>query len=834
MPAEQRMSRWRAFRALLTAITMLLALPAAAQISVLSTSTASSSSPTSTLTLATPAGVVAGDVLVAQLAIRGGSGVGISGAPPGWILVNRTNSGTTVAQAAYLRFVTAAEPASHAWTFSSNRVSGAVVALRGVHTSAPVNAVAAQATTSASTSIIAPSVSTTVPETMLLGLYSAENGNGAFSPPSGMVERADIGSGAGPNGVTLAIASATRSAVGATGTRTATYSMARRGVGLLLALQPATVTPGLPGGFNAFEPATPSGAVTGVIKTRIAGAPFTLAVVALDAGGTTVATTFTGTVTVELIDASDNSGALDPASACRTSWSVIRKVAPDPSFAAADNGRINVSFSEPEAWRNVRVRVRHTGGTGTVTGCSADNFAIRPAAFAGVQALDADDGNAGLSRLLANALPSGGVVHRAGRPFSVLAQAISATGATTAGYSGAPLLSAAACTLPAGCAAGTLSAALVATGGMVSGQASYSEAGVIDAVLTDDQFAIVDLADSTAAERTIATGAVTFGRFVADRYLLAFASEPQFGSGLCAGGPAMQGFTFVGQPFAFSVVPVVLATPLNAAGDALANAQPRYTAAHVAHTVAAATAPAPFTGATAVASIAHAVASTITFSAGSFSFTRPAAPLASFAPALSMTINLADTTENTVAGNNTIAATAPLTIDPIVFAGGGNSFHYGRAQLRPSYGDVRRELYAPLEVQRYNGLGWIALPEAGACLVAPASAFAYANATGLLNAGGGAANCASRVAAPVTTANGRTAIRLDKPGPVSTAEPSAMTMTLNLLAAAAGSSCAGAAPTAATTIAAPWLASPDGSNPSARLTWGRSRGELLGLRERFD
>jgi hypothetical protein len=32
----------------------------------------------------------------------------------------------------------------------------------------------------------------------------------------------------------------------------------------------------------------------------------------------------------------------------------------------------------------------------------------------------------------------------------------------------------------------------------------------------------------------------------------------------------------------------------------------------------------------------------------------------------------------------------------------------------------------------------------------------------------------------------------------------------------------------------PWLASPLGANPSARVTWGRVRGDLVNLRERFD
>jgi len=789
----------------------------------------------SSITIAAPAGVVANDLMLAIVADRGGNTSGIASTPAGWSLVTSTIDGPRLGMYLYRKLAGASEPTAYTWTFAAaNRSAIAIMAFRGVDTAAPIAAAAAQVS-AASTSMAAPSITPGVANTMLVGFWATVNGNAVLTAPGSMSTNFFVaGTGAGPNGVAVLGASESYAPTAATGSRTATSSLSLTSIGALVALRQGAVAPASPGGFNAFETSTPRGAINGVIKTKIAGSAFSLAIVALDPARTAVLTGFTGTVTVELLDSSNNSGALDTASGCRSSWTTIQTVSPNPVFAESDSGRVNVGFGVANAWRDVRVRVTYTSGTSTIVGCSTDNFAIRPSSFGSVQALDNNDSTPGLARTLNNALATSGVVHRAGRPFSMLAQAVSSVGAATSGYSGMPTLTVATCVQPAGCTAGALTSTLSGSGGAVTGTATYLEAGVITATLNDSSFAAVDVADSTLAERTIASSAVTIGRFVPDAYQLSVAAAPQFIAPLCAAGPVRQVFTFVGQPFSFGTAPVVLATPLNAAGNALANARPRYDATHVSNSVTAAGAPVALTGTTTVAGIAHSATSLITFDIGSFAFSRGTTPMTSFTPTLSMTMSVADSTENATGGNSTINSLAPLTITPIDFAAGAGTFHYGRAQLRPTYGDVRRELYVPLEVQRYNGLGWVALPEAGSCLVAAPTTFAYSNATGLLTHGGGLPNCASRVATTVTTSNGRAAIRLDKPGGVTTAEPSAMTMTLNLLAVAAGSSCGGTTPLAAATVNAPWLAGPDGTNPSARLTWGRIRGEMLGLRERFD
>lgn len=590
----------------------------------------------------------------------------------------------------------------------------------------------------------------------------------------------------------------------------------------------------VPGGFNAFETSTAGGAITGVIKTKIAGTAFSLAVVALNTARTAILTTFTGTVTVEVLDADNNTGALNATTGCRSTWTNIATVAPNPAFVAGDNGRDTVAFAAvANAYREARVRVTYTSGGTTVIGCSTDAFAIRPSSFASVQATDGTDTTTGVTRVLNNSAATSGVVHRAGRAFSVLGAAVSSSGSTVSGYDGTPSLAVTSCTVPAGCTAGTFSASLSASAGAITGTATYSEAGVITATMTDATFASIDAADSSAAERTISSTQITIGRFVPQAYRLSTSTTPTFAPPACSTGP-VQSFVFVGQSFAFGTTPVVLATPVNFAGAVLANARPRFGTSAVATGASATGAPVAMTGNVSASSVTTSATATIGFTGTSFSFTRGTAPVASFTPTIAMTVDINDTTETATSGNTAILDETRLTISPIAFNPGASPFYYGRLQLYPTVGDYRRDLVVPLEVQAWNGLGWMPLTAAATCISAGATTFAYSAPTGGLSSGGNF-NCATRVASTVTTSNGRAAIPLANPAYTSTTQPSAMTLTLNLLGAAAGNSCSAInTSTAATTIAMPWLASPTGANPSARVTWGRTRGDAQYMRERFD
>jgi parallel beta-helix repeat protein len=585
--------------------------------------------------------------------------------------------------------------------------------------------------------------------------------------------------------------------------------------------------------FNAFESTTTANAILGNIKTKIATSAVTLDIAAIKADKLGYSNFPMSGIKVELIDATDDSAPLDELSNCRTSWTPIATLSTNFSLAPADNGRKVFSFTTGEVRRNVRLKMSYpASGTPTHVGCSNDNFALRPAAFSGFAATDSNDSSPGTARVLNNA-GTGGIVHRAGRPFTVIAQALDGAGATAAGYNGTPQLAVVGCVTPTGCTAGTLSGSAATTLGIVAGNAfTYSEAGSISVQLEDTSFADVDAGDSTQDERAIRLAApATLGRFVPDRYRLTTATAPVMAHGTCGPGPSTQSFTFVGQNFGFATAPVVRATPLNAAGAALNNARPSFGASQVSSSFAAGGAPVALAGSPTVSGISAAGDALIYFSAATLSFARDAnTPVPTFAPTFNLSVNLSDTSEPGATGP--IDAEAPLAINNIGFGAGGGTFHYGRIVLRPAYADLRSDLFLPLEVQSYGALGWQTMNAAGSCVTAAATAFAYSQATGLLNAGSGTSTCASRVLNDAITVGGRASIRLPKPG--GGAVPSSMTVTLNTGAAAGNSCTAGGATTSATSIAMPWLAGAAGAAPSTRVSWGAPRSEYLMLRERYD
>lgn len=309
--------------------------------------------------------------------------------------------------------------------------------------------------------------------------------------------------------------------------------------------EPLTVV--VPGGFNAFETATPPG-IAGVIHTKAAGSNIDLAIVALNAAKTAVETLFTGDVKIELLDASNNAGALD-ANGCRPSWTPLPVfVPPTLTFALADLGRKNVTLTESNAWREVRVRMTYPAlGAPLAIGCSTDNFAIRPAAL-GMAVTDSDWQTAGIARTLNNAAFPGGTVHKAGQPFTITVTGYNALSVVTSNYDGSPTANLAGFVLPPLGACPTCSVSVGAFSGaggtVTSSTATYSEVGVFQLQMADDSWAAVDAADgSTAAERTAYSVITTVGRFVPDHFELTAGAVT---AACTTGAPA---FTYMGQPF---------------------------------------------------------------------------------------------------------------------------------------------------------------------------------------------------------------------------------------------------------------------------------------------
>jgi hypothetical protein len=185
-----------------------------------------------TMVITKPAGVVAGDVLVAAIDVQANPTVT---APAGWTLVSTTANGANLTQRIYSKVAIASEPTSYQWIFNQKRpASGAILAYRNVSTSSPVHVVSAGIGTT--TSITAPSATTSLSGTMVVGVFAIAN-NSAIAPPAGMTERGEVASS---TKVKTEVADVLQPAAGATGAKTAVAGKAGANIGQLIVLRPAS------------------------------------------------------------------------------------------------------------------------------------------------------------------------------------------------------------------------------------------------------------------------------------------------------------------------------------------------------------------------------------------------------------------------------------------------------------------------------------------------------------------------------------------------------------------------------------------------------------------
>ena len=584
-----------------------------------------------------------------------------------------------------------------------------------------------------------------------------------------------------------------------------------------------------PSGFNAFEAGTAAGSVSGVIKTKIAAGAFGLDVVAVNGGATAVDTTFAGGVRLELVDASAGAN-------CGT-YGLIQNLG-TLTFTAADLGRKTLAgISEPDAWPNARIRMRYPAtGAPTITACSTDNFAIRPASFGGVTASDASSATAGTTRALTNVAVAGGNVHKAGRPFSIAATARNAVGGTTSNYAGSPAASLTACLLPAaGCTLGALSTVTwtAVSGTVTTSNASYSEVGAFAMKLADASFAAVDAADgSTAAERTIESAAVNVGRFVPDHFDLTTASTPvfkTFNDTTCA----VRSFTYAGQPFGYLTLPQATITAKNAAGVTTLNysgALWKLTPAGAvqSHTPVTGNLDIGLLGAPTVTESGGGMGTLIANADDEIAFVRTV-PVAPFLADISLTMSIQDIAEAGVSGNGTVDTLVSALFASIAFDV-SNQIRFGQLILSNAHGSELLGLPVPIETRYWNGSGF-ALNADDHCTQLAAANVVLSNWQRDLNA------CNTSVTLFGRFNAGRGNLRLSAPG---TGNTGSVDLALQLGAVAGGSTCVGGAAAASAGALKSWLqgrwSGPDyDDNPSARASFGLHRGSkpLIYLREMY-
>lgn len=209
---------------------------------------ASSGGANVSLTLGAPAGVAAGDVLIASVAVTPGT-VTIA-APSGWTPVQtlQNTNNTTSRLAIFRRVAGGAEPASYVWTTAGVNAGlvGAVASFAGVDNANPVNVENGRITSSSRTQTT-PGIGTTKANTLLVATFSYAS-SGTWTPPAGMTEIVDIKSQttSGSAGESLGMTYQTQAAAGSVGGKSARASTsADRGATHILALNPASTVASL-------------------------------------------------------------------------------------------------------------------------------------------------------------------------------------------------------------------------------------------------------------------------------------------------------------------------------------------------------------------------------------------------------------------------------------------------------------------------------------------------------------------------------------------------------------------------------------------------------------
>ena len=211
--------------------------PASAVVShVSATSTAPTGSSTS-MAMSLPAGVQAGDLLLAQIALDGTTTLAT---PSGWTLLQ--NDSNTIVQALYYRFATASETGNVTWTWSSNRrAAGGIALYRGVDSSQPPGPAAVDSDDD--DDLEAPAQTVVEANSLLITLYGLNRGNETLTA-AGSMTTAYHRSSTENSGVTLLASYEQRPATGSTGVRTANSSDSRDWIAHSLLLRPLPVSNG--------------------------------------------------------------------------------------------------------------------------------------------------------------------------------------------------------------------------------------------------------------------------------------------------------------------------------------------------------------------------------------------------------------------------------------------------------------------------------------------------------------------------------------------------------------------------------------------------------------
>ena len=204
-----------------------------------------------TLVIPKPTSTATGDLLVAGITVDGGSATSVTAPDAGWTQIRRTDNDTNVSVVSFWKLAGASEGNNYTFTLSPGaRAVGGILRVTGVDTANPIDV--SGENTENSTSVQAPSITTTTAQTTLIGFFGTGTQT-TFGTATSMTERFDQqqGNNAGPSLAGDADSAAT---AGATGNRTATAGASAQWAAQMIAVRPEkTYAGGYPGSSPAYS-----------------------------------------------------------------------------------------------------------------------------------------------------------------------------------------------------------------------------------------------------------------------------------------------------------------------------------------------------------------------------------------------------------------------------------------------------------------------------------------------------------------------------------------------------------------------------------------------------
>ncbi len=190
-----------------------------------------------------PGNVNPGDVLVANIAVNGGSVAQLTAPSPNWNVILRTDNDSNVSVISYWKIADASEPASYTWLISpQNTAVGGITSYSGVDITNPIDD--AGGAVGRSQTAEAPSITTTSEDAKIVTFFAFDAGKTAvdhFATSSGigMTETYDITNT--PYGPSAAMSEGVQAVAGPSGAKSSAinYAGQRDWAAQQIALRPA-------------------------------------------------------------------------------------------------------------------------------------------------------------------------------------------------------------------------------------------------------------------------------------------------------------------------------------------------------------------------------------------------------------------------------------------------------------------------------------------------------------------------------------------------------------------------------------------------------------------